>query len=139
MTQPPAFPPGPPPGPPPGLPPGPPPGHPAYPPGQPPRRRGLSNVARFWIGVLLCVPAIVVIGFLETLPTWFGHRLGLPGAASSISTLLLNLLLLAAVVYGLVKEATRFIVVGIMAGLAILFVLAAGACVVLLTGLGQSS
>jgi hypothetical protein len=43
--------------------------------------------------------------------------------------------LLGLFVLGLVKERSRFIVLGMLAGVAILFVLAAGACILLLTGL----
>ena len=104
---------------------------------QPAPRRGRSNVAKFWIGVALCIPAVFVVGVLEATPTAFANAVNLPGELSAIATFGLNVALLAAVVVGLVKEATRFIVVGILAGLAILFVLAAGACIVLLTGLSS--
>jgi hypothetical protein len=66
--------------------------------------------------------------------------LSLPSELSAVSSLVLNLALLAVFILGLVKERTRFIVLGMMAGVAILFVLAAGACILLLTGvttLGQ--
>lgn len=102
-------------------------------------RRGRSNVAKFWIGVALCIPTVFVVGVLESLPTAVGQAVGLPQDLSAIATLGLNVGLLAATIVGLVRESTRFVVAGILAGLAILFVLAAGACVLLLVGLGMGN
>ena len=99
-------------------------------------RRGRSNVARFWIGVALCLPALFVVGALESLPTLVGNKVNLPNEVSAIATFGLNIGLLVAFIVGLVRESTRFIFVGMLAGLAILFVLAAGACIALLVGLG---
>lgn len=135
MTQP----PGPPPTQPPDRSPNHPSGQPPLRPPYPPVRRGRSNVARFWIGVLLCLPALFVVGALESLPTLVGGKIGVPSEVSSLATIGLNIGLLGTLILGLVRESTRFIVVGIMAGLAILFVLAAGACIALLAGLSQSS
>ncbi|WP_457252806.1 hypothetical protein [Pedococcus sp. P5_B7] len=104
---------------------------------QPARRRGRSNVAKFWIGVALCIPALFLVGGLESLPTVVGNAVNLPNELSTIATLGLNVGLLAAFIVGLVRESTRFIMVGMLAGLAIVFVLAAGACVVLLVGLSN--
>lgn len=104
---------------------------------QPARRRRLSNVARFWIGVALCVPVLFLVGLLVSLPSVVGNELNLPGELSGIATFGMSIGLLATGIVGLVRESTRFIVVGILAGLAILFVLAAGACIVLLAGLGN--
>lgn len=105
---------------------------------QPVPRRGRSNVAKFWIGVALCLPVLFVVGVLESLPTVTGDALGIPNEVSAIATFGLNIGLLAAFIVGLVREGTRFIVIGIIAGVAILFVLAAGACIALLAGLGSS-
>jgi hypothetical protein len=105
---------------------------------QPARRRGRSNVAKFWIGVALCIPALVLVGALESLPTVAGNAVNLPHEISAIATLGLNLGLLGAFLVGLVRESTRFVMVGLLAGLAILFVLAAGACIALLAGVGGS-
>jgi|EndMetStandDraft_7_1072992.scaffolds.fasta_scaffold163224_2 hypothetical protein len=104
---------------------------------QPGPRRGRSNVAKFWIGVALCLPVLFLVGALESLPTVVGDAVNLPGEVSAIATFGLNIGLLAAFVLGLVRESTRFVVVGIIAGVAILFVLAAGACIALLAGVGQ--
>ena len=101
------------------------------------RRRGRSNVAKFWIGVALCLPALFVVGLLESLPTVVGNAVGLPDGLSAVATLGMNVGLLGAAVVGLVREATRFVVLGMLAGVAMLFVLAAGACIALLAGVGS--
>jgi branched-subunit amino acid transport protein len=108
------------------------------PPPVPPPRRGLSNVAKFWIGVALCLPAMFVVGMLQTIPGLVMDALPLPPEVATVSHLGLNLAVLAAVVAGLVVEKTRFFVLGVLAGLAVLFVVAAGACILLLSGLGSS-
>ena len=59
-------------------------------------RRGRSNVARFWIGVALCLPALFVVGALESLPTLVGNKVNLPNEVSAIATFGLNLGLLVA-------------------------------------------
>lgn len=105
----------------------------------PPRRDGLSNVARFWIGVALCLPAMFVVGVLQSIPGTFIRALSLPPELATFTSLGLNLVVLAALVTGLVVEKTRFIVLGILAGLAVLFVVAAGACILLLSGFGSGS
>jgi hypothetical protein len=106
---------------------------------QPARRRGRSNVAKFWIGVALCIPTLFLVGVLESLPTFVGDAVNLPGELSAIATFGLNIGLLGAFIVGIVRESTRFIVVGILAGVAILFVLAAGACIALLAGIASSN
>ena len=106
--------------------------------GPQPPRRGLSNVAKFWIGVGLCLPLLFVVGALQALPGAVANALSLPPELGQFSALGLDVALLAAMVVGLVVEKTRFYVVGVLAGLAVLFVLAAGACVLLLSGLGSS-
>lgn len=155
MTQPPppnpyGQPPGNPYGQPPGNPPGRPPG---LPPGQPPRgpvgpsaggpwrppRRGPSNVARFWIGVALCLPVLFVAGALQAIPSVVADSLSLPPEVGQFATLGLDLALFAAFITGLVVERTRFIVLGILAGTAAMFVVAAGACILLLAGLASGN
>jgi hypothetical protein len=110
-----------------GLPPGPPPPRPP--------RRGMSNAARFGIGLALAIPAMILVGAVQTIPFVVSDALSLPSELTPIPMLGANALLLALFVFGLVRERTRFVVLGMMAGVAILFVLAAGACVLLLTGL----
>lgn len=100
----------------------------------------MSNGARFGIGVLLSLPALVLAGVVQAVPQMVQGALSLPPELAAVSSLVLNLALLALFILGLVKERTRFVVLGMMAGVAILFVLAAGACILLLTGvttLGQ--
>ena len=104
---------------------------------QPARRRRLSNVAKFWIGVAACLPALVLAGLLVSLPSVVGNELNLPGQLIGIASFGMSIGLLAVGVFGLVRESTRFFVVGMLAGLAILLVLAAGACIVLLAGLSN--
>lgn len=115
-----------------------PPQPPAYglPPGPPPRppRRGMSNAARFGIGVALAIPAMILVGAFQVLPMVVSDALSLPSELVPVATLGANALLLTLFVLGLVRERTRFIVLGMMAGVAILFVIAAGACILLLTG-----
>lgn len=121
---------------PPGLPPGQP---PVRPPGEPwkPPRRGRSNVFKFWMGVLLCLPVLFVAVALQAIPRAVGDALSLPPEVGQFSTLGLDLGLFAAFIAGLVVEKTRFIVLGVLAGIAVLFVIAAGACVLLIVGLSN--
>jgi hypothetical protein len=65
--------------------------------------------------------------------------LSLPPEVGQFSTLGLDLALFGAFIAGPVAEKTQFIVLGILAGTAILFVVAAGACVLLLAGLTSGS
>ena len=44
-----------------------------------PSRRRRSNVAKFWIGVALCLPALFLVGPLESLPSVVANALDLPG------------------------------------------------------------
>ena len=147
MTQPPppnpyGQPPGNPYGQPPGLPPGQPPRGPVGPsaggPWRPPRR-GPCNVARFWIGVALCLPVLFVAGALQAIPSVIADSLSLPPEVGQFSTLGLDLALFAAFIAGLVVEKTRFFILGIIAGIAVLFVVAAGACILLLAGLATGN
>ena len=104
-----------------------------------PPRRGRSNVFKFWMGVLLCLPALFVVGALQAVPRAVGDALSLPPELGQFSTLGLDLGLVAAFIAGLVVQRTRFIVLGILAGMAVLFVVAAGACVLLLVGLSNGN
>lgn len=122
--------------------PGVPPGQPPHGPGGPssgepwrPPRRGRSNVAKFWIGVALCIPVLLAAGALQAVPSVIADAVSLPPEVGQFSTLGLDLALFGAFIAGLVVEKTRFIVLGILAGIAILFVVAAGACVLLLAGM----
>ena len=109
------------------------------PPGPPPRpaRRGMSNAAKFGIGVALAIPAMVLVGVFQTVPWMVSDALSVPSEVAGLSMFGASVLLLALFVVGLVRERTRFVVLGILAGVAILFVIAAGACILLLTGLAS--
>jgi hypothetical protein len=97
----------------------------------------MSNAARFGIGMLLSLPTLFLLGVVQAVPQMVSGSLSLPPELGAVVMLVANLALLALFILGLVKERTRFVVLGIMAGVAILFVLAAGACILLLTGLGS--
>ena len=97
----------------------------------------MSNSARFGIGVLLSLPTLFLLGAAQAVPQMVSGALSLPPELGAVAMLVANLALLALFILGLVKERTRFVVLGIMAGVAILFVLAAGACILLLTGLAS--
>ena len=128
-------------GPPPGGPPygGPPPGGPPGPYGQPGGPRGgLSDRAKFWIGVALALPVVllgsVVSGAVSSLMSLLGAD---PGVSAAIAGLV-GLVELAALVVAVVFERTRWFAIGVIAGTAILLILAAGACVVLIVALTNS-
>ena len=122
-------------GPPPGQPPmGPPPGQPSYPlPGQEPRQ-GMSNAAKFWIGVPLSLPiAFVVFAATAAVSALFGALdPSTGGTLQGIATFLLNALFLGAWIWAVINPRTRFVALGVLAGTAIVGVLAAGACIVLI-------
>ncbi len=135
--QPPPPPYGGPPTPPYGGPPGPYPQGPSGPPLGPPPG-GMSNKAKFWIGVALTVPVMIV----SSLVTGAGSAAvdaagGDPGVGAALSGLL-ALTMLGLFVAACVVQRTRWFALGILAGTGILLILAAGACVVLLVALTQS-
>ena len=104
--------------------------------GQPPA--GMSNKAKFWIGVAASLPAMaaaaVVVGGGTALADSFGGSSDLTGLFS----LLFSLLVLGGFVTMISLEQTRWFAIGILAGAAVAFILAAGACVVLLAGINNS-
>ncbi|MCW2761240.1 MAG: hypothetical protein JWR85_1441 [Marmoricola sp.] len=64
--------------------------------------------------------------------------LAVPALVVALAAGVLALLMLAGFVFMVVAERTRWIALGILAGVAILFILAAGACVVLIVALNNS-
>jgi hypothetical protein len=99
---------------------------------------GMSNKAKFWIGVLLTIPAILV----GSLITGAGSAAvdavnGDPAIGAAVSSLL-GLLIFAAYIAAIVIPRTRWFALGILAGTAVLFILAAGACVALLVAYSNS-
>ncbi len=139
MSQPPSpygGPPGP-PGPPYGGPPyGGPPG--PYPPQQPGRSSGMSNKAKFWIGVVLALPVLVLAGIISGAASAVVDGISGDSNAAAAVAFVVGLGELAALVAAIVLAPTRWFAIGVIAGVAVLFVLAAGACVVLLIGLSSS-
>ena len=110
-----------------GLPPG----------GPPPPRTGLSNAAKFWLGALIAIPAVPVAGFVLSLPSTLAAAAGLDGVTGVLS-LVAGLLELAGLVALIAFPRTRWWGLGLLAGIALLAILAAGACVVLLVALTQA-
>jgi hypothetical protein len=107
-----------------------------YPPPEP--APGMSNKAKFWIGVLLTIPAILV----GSLITGAGSAAvdavnGDPAIGAAVSSVL-GLLIFAAYIAMIVIPKTRWFALGILAGTAVLFILAAGACVALLVAYSNS-
>jgi hypothetical protein len=112
---------------------------PAYggPPGQPPSK-GMSNKAKFWIGVVVALPAIIVAGIISGAVSAVVEGVGGDPALGAAVAGVVGLGLFAGFIVLVVFEGTRWVALGMLAGTAILFILAAGACVVLLIGLSQS-
>ncbi len=133
MSQQPPPPYGGPPSPPYGGPPGP------YPqgPGEAPRD-GMSKKAKFWVGVALTIPVIVISGILSGGGSAVAEGLGGDPSAGAAIAGVISLLLFALFVAALVVEKTRWFAIGILAGTATLLILFAGACIVLIIGLSQS-
>jgi hypothetical protein len=98
----------------------------------------MSNTAKFWIGALLALPVAVLGSIIIGIVSGIGSALDDTGTASAILGGLASLLELAALVVALVLPKTRWFALGAIAGIAVLTVLAAGACVVLLVAFSRS-
>jgi hypothetical protein len=130
--QPPPPPYGGPPQPPYGGPPGP------YPQQQPGSGSGMSNKAKFWIGVALTIPALIVGSVITGSGSAAVDAMnGDPAVGATVSSIL-GLLVLAAYIAMIVFPRTRWVALGILAGTAVLFILAAGACVALIVAYSSS-
>jgi hypothetical protein len=105
---------------------------------QQPPPSGMSNTAKFWIGVLLAIPAVVIGSVLVGIVSGIGSAVDSSGTAAGLLGGLVGLLELAAVVVALVLPKTRWFAIGAIAGIAVLTVLAAGACVVLIVAFTNS-
>ncbi len=114
-----------------------PPGGSPYPQHQPPPS-GMSNTAKFWIGVVLALPVVVVGSIIVAVISGIGSALDNSGTASGILGSVAGFGELVAVVVALVFAKTRWFALGVIAGVAVLTVLAAGACVVLLVAFSNS-
>jgi hypothetical protein len=108
-----------------------------YPQAQPPS--GMSNKAKFWIGVALTIPFIIVSGLISGAASAVIEGVSGDPSAGAAAAGIISLLLLAGFIAALVFERTRWFALGILAGTAILLILFAGACIVLIIGLSQSS
>ena len=99
---------------------------------------GMSNKAKFWIGVLLTIPAIIVGSVITGAGTALVDAVnGDPAIGAAVSSLL-GLLILAAYIAMIVIPKTRWFALGILAGTAVLLILAAGACVALIVAYSNS-
>jgi len=113
-----------------------------YGPGQYPppegQRPGMSNKSAFWIGVVLALPALFVVSLVLGVGAAVGEGLVGDPAVGGVISALLGVGLLAGLVTAIVVPKTRWFALGVLAGAAILLIVAAGACVVLLIALTQS-
>jgi hypothetical protein len=98
----------------------------------------MSNKARFWIGVLLALPAMVLAGALVGAAVSAVDAVGADADVGLLVSVLVSLMLFAGYLALAVLPSTRWFALGMLAGAAVLFVLAAGACVVLLVALSNS-
>ena len=110
---------------------------PGQPPGAPPPapRR---NKGKFWLGVVLSLPALLVVAFFFGGVVSAVDAAGAPAELTSLAGLVAGLLVLTGVVALIVVERTRWIGVGLIAGAAIWAIVAAGACIALLVAVSNS-
>ena len=111
-------------------------GPPGVPPGAPPPG-GMSNKAKFWIGAVLALPAMVASAVLMGL----GASVPGPNGDSSLGAVLsmiIGVILLVGYVTLIVLPRTRWLALGMLAGGAVVLILAAGACIALLVALSNS-
>jgi hypothetical protein len=98
----------------------------------------MSNKAAFWIGAALALPAIILASLIVGAGAAVGEGLAGDPAVGGVISGILGLGLLAGLVAAIAVEKTRWFALGVVAGTAILLIVAAGACVVLLVALTQS-
>jgi hypothetical protein len=98
----------------------------------------MSNKAAFWIGVVLALPTFFIASLVIGAGAAVGEGLTNSSSVGGVISAILGLGLLVGFVMAVIKEKTRWYALGIVAGAAILLILAAGACVVLLVALTQS-
>jgi branched-subunit amino acid transport protein len=98
----------------------------------------MSNKAKFWVGVVLAIPAVVVGPLVIAAALNLGQVISADGPLGGVLSGVAALLLLAGLVTLMVVERTRWVGLGMLAGVAILLILAAGACVVLLVAISNS-
>jgi hypothetical protein len=115
----------------------PPPGWQPYPQHEP-QPSGMSNTAKFWIGALLALPVAILGSIVVGIVSGVGSAIDDSGTASGVLGSLAGFGELIALVVALVFAKTRWFAIGVIAGVAVLTVLAAGACVVLLVAFSNS-
>lgn len=98
----------------------------------------MSNKAKFWIGVVLALPVLVLAGIISGAASAAVDGITGDYNAAGAVAFVVGLGELAALVAAIVFAPTRWFAIGVIAGIAVLFVLAAGACVVILIGLSNS-
>jgi hypothetical protein len=93
----------------------------------------MSNKAKFWLGVALALPALIVGPLIVGAAVNIGQVISADGPLSGILGGGASLALLIAFIGLIVVDRTRWIGLGMLAGIAVLFVVAAGACIALLS------
>ena len=109
--------------------------------GQPPQApppSGMSNKAKFWLGVVLAIPAVFVGPLIVAAAVNLGQVIAPDSPLSGVLGGIASLLLLAMFIVLIALDRTRWIGLGMLAGIAALFILAAGACVALLVAYSNS-
>ena len=107
------------------------------PPGEPPSQRP-SNKGRFWLGVVLAIPAIIIGPVLIGAAAALGDAVATGSSLGAILGGLVALGLLGGFIVLVVIDRTRWIGLGMLAGFAGLFILGAGACVALIVAYSNS-
>jgi hypothetical protein len=107
------------------------------PPGGPPPRRS-GNKGRFWLGVVLAIPAVILGPVLIGVAGALGDAVASGTSLGVILGGMTALALLAGVVILVALERTRWVGLGMLAGFAGLFILGAGACVALIVAYSNS-
>ena len=101
-------------------------------------RDGMSNKAKFWIGVALAIPVIIVGSVISGASSAVINAISGDSAAGAAVVGIVSLGQLGLFIAAVVWEKTRWFALGILAGTAVLLILAAGACVVLIVALTNS-
>ena len=98
----------------------------------------MSNKAKFWLGAVLAIPAVLVGPLIVAAAVNLGQVVAADSPLSGILGGLASLLLLVLFIALIVVDRTRWIGLGMLAGLAVLLILAAGACVALLVSINNA-
>ncbi len=109
-----------------------------YPPEQSGAGGGMSNKAKFWIGVVITLPAMFLGGLLTSIPAAVLDSTNADPSIGGILSLLVGLGLFAGWIMMIVFEKTRWIALGMLAGTGIVLILLAGACVAFLVAYSNS-